>query len=447
VRGSDVGLGSALLRDLFGTPEVRAALDSRALIQGWLDAEVALARAEADAGVIPTDAADRIAAEADAARFDVDALRDGIADSQHPLVPLIRLLTERCEAMGAYVHWGATTQDIIDTGAMLQARTAIALIRADVAGARDAAAGLARRHAADPLPGRTHGQHAVPIAFGQKAASWADELERCVARLDRLQSDVVCGQLSGAAGSLAALGADADAVRARFAERLGMPVPRVAWHAARDRVRDVGHALAKVAAAGERIAAEVVRLQATEVAELREPASPGHVGSSTMPQKRNPMTSEYLIASARLAQAAAGALQVSAAHAGERDMGLWAVEWVALPEALILTSSVGSKLRWILEGLEVDTARMRANVDMTRGAIMAEAVMMDMARHWGHEQAHRIVARASMRAGAERIGLDAALALDPDVSGRYTPEDLARLVGDPAAYLGPPNGVAADGQT
>lgn len=443
--GSDVGLGSALLRDLYGTPEVRAALDSRALIQGWLDAEVALARAEADVGVIPVEAAERIAAEAIAARFDVDALRQGIADSQHPLVPLIRELSERCEAHGAYVHWGATTQDIIDTGAMLQSRSAIALIRADVNGAAVAAAQLAERHAADPMPGRTHGQHAVPIAFGQKAASWADELGRCGARLDRLGAEVVCGQLGGAAGSLAALGDRADAVRARYAEHLGMPVPGVAWHAARDRVRDVGHALAQVAAAGERIAAEIVRLQATEVAELREPAAPGHVGSSTMPQKRNPMTSEYLIASARLAYAAAGALQLSPAHAGERDMGLWAVEWVALPEALVLTSSVASKLRWILDGLEVDTARMRSNVDLTRGAIMAEAVMMDMARHWGHEGAHRIVARASARASAEGLPLDAALALDPEVTAVYAADQLAQLVANPGSYLGTPDGVAPAG--
>src|SRR6185503_18742013 len=205
------------------------------------------------------------------------------------------------------------------------------------------------------------------------------------------------------------------------------------------------HALAEVAAAGERIAAEIVRLQATEVAELREPAAPGHVGSSTMPQKRNPMTSEYLIASARLAYTAAGALQLSPAHAGERDMGLWAVEWVALPEALVLASSVAAKLRWILDGLEVDTARMRSNVDLTRGAIMAEAVMMDMARHWGHEGAHRIVARASARASTEGIGLDAALALDPEVTARYPADELARLVSDPSSYLGSPDGVAPAG--
>src|SRR5262249_38227559 len=193
------------------------------------------------------------------------------------------------EVVGEYVHWGATTRASLAAGAMLRAGPAMGLRRPGVAGAAEAAAALPRRHAADPMPGRTHSQHAVPIAFGQKAASWADELARCVARLDRLAAEAVCGQLGGAAGSLAALGADADAVRLRFAERLQMPVPAIAWHASRDRVRDVGHALGQVAAAGERVAAEVVRLQATEVAELREPAAPGHVGSSTKPQKRNPM--------------------------------------------------------------------------------------------------------------------------------------------------------------
>jgi 3-carboxy-cis,cis-muconate cycloisomerase len=157
------------------------------------------------------------------------------------------------------------------------------------------------------------------------------------------------------------------------------------------------------------------------------------------------MTSEYLIASARLAYAAAAALEFSPAHAGERDMGLWAVEWVALPEALILTSSVASKLRSVLEGLEVDTGRMRENLDITRGAIMAEAVMMDMARHWGHEGAHVIVARASARAATEGIGLDAALALDPEVTARYPADELARLVSDPSSYLGSPDGVAPAG--
>ena len=187
---------------------------------------------------------------------------------------------------------------------------------------------------------------------------------------------------------------------------------------------------------GERIAAEIVRLQATEVSELLELTGPDRVGSSTMPQKQNPMTSEYLIASARLVHGLTGALDSAAAHAGERDMGLWGVEWVAVPEALILTSSVASKLAEILAGLAVDTARMRSNLDLTRGAIMAEAVMMAFAPRWGREEAHAIVSRASRLAAAEALSLDAALALDPEVAAVYTAEDLRALVGDPESYLG-----------
>jgi adenylosuccinate lyase len=431
-----VGLDCTVLRDLFGTPELRAALDSAALVQGWLDAEVALARAEADVGVIPASAAARIAAEADVSLYDLDALREGIADSQHPLVPLIRALVARCGDEGGYVHWGATTQDITDTGMMLQVRAAMALIREDLAAALGSAGALAIAHDRDPMPGRTHGQHAVPIAFGLKAASWADELGRCLERVDRLEQEVLCAQLAGAAGSLASLGADAAAVRARFAAHLGLPEARVGWHVARDRVREIAHVLGQIASAAERIASEVVRLQATEIAELREPAVDGHVGSSTMPQKRNPMTCEYLIASARLVHGATAVLDLSSAHAGERDMGLWAIEWIAVPQALILTGGVVSKLAWVLGGLEVDTARMRQNLGLTGGAIMAEAVMMQLADRFGHERAHRIVSEASRLAASRAITLAEALLEDPDIAEAYEPDAVARLVGEPDAYLG-----------
>ncbi|MEO9176994.1 MAG: adenylosuccinate lyase family protein [Gaiellales bacterium] len=435
-----VGLGDTVLRDLFGTPELRAALDSTALVQGWLDAEVALARAEADVGVIPESAALRIAAEGHASLFDLEALREGVAESQHPLVPLIRALVERCGDEGGYVHWGATTQDITDTGMMLQARAALTLIRADLAAATRSAEQLAVVHARDPMPGRTHGQHAVPIAFGLKAASWADELGRCLERIDRVAQDGLCAQLAGAAGSLASLGADAAAVRSRFAEQLGLREASVGWHVARDRVRELAHVLGQVASAGERIAAEIVRLQASEVAELREPAVAGHVGSSTMPQKRNPMTSEYLIASARLVHGATAVLELSSAHAGERDMGLWAIEWIAVPQALILTGSVASKLAWVLAGLEVDTARMRQNLELSGGAIMAEAVMMQLAGSFGHERAHRIVSEASKRAASRAIPLAEALLEDPALAGAFTPDAIRQLVATPDAYLGSSSG-------
>lgn len=434
-------LDCTVLGDLFGTDEVRRTFDSVALVQSWLDAERALALAEAQTGMIPAAAAERIAAEADAAKFDLDALRAGVADSQHPLVPLIRALVDRCGDAGGYVHWGATTQDIVDTGMALRARRALEPIRRDLDAAVAAAARLARDHAGDVMAGRTHGQHAVPITFGLKAASWADELVRARERL-AVAERCLCAQLGGAAGTLATLGDRAHEVRRRYAAILELPEAPVPWHVARDRVRDVAHALDQLAAAAERIAGEVVRLQAAEVGEAREPATPGHVGSSTMPQKRNPMTSEYVIASARLLHGSVAVIATSAGHAGERDMGLWAAEWVALPQAFILAGGIAAKLAWVLTGLQVDPERMRANVGLTDGAIMAEAVMMRLAAAIGHEPAHQAVAAAAARALARGEPLAAGLAADPVVSRHLDEAAVAALL-EPQSYLGLAPEIAA----
>lgn len=424
-----------VLRDLYGSAEVRALFDSRALVQGWLNAERALAGAEAEVGLIPPAAAERIAREADASLYDLAALREGVALSQHPLVPLIRALADRCGEHGGYVHWGATTQDIVDTGLVLQVRAALEPIGRDLEGARTAAARLSRTFRETPMAGRTHGQHAVPITFGLKAASWADELARCRDRLDAARREALTAQLGGAAGTLASLGTDAPAVRAAFCRILGLDETDVPWHTARDRVRDLAHALDEIAAAAERIASEIVRLQATEVAEVREPISDEQVGSSTMPQKQNPMVSEYVVASARLLRASTAAIAASPAHGYERDMAAWAVEWIALPQALILAGGLTSKLARILEELVVDSARMRANLDLTRGQIMAEAAMMALARAIGHERAHSVVGAAARRATAEGRHLSAVLAEDPAVSSHLSREELSELM-EPSSYLG-----------
>jgi adenylosuccinate lyase/3-carboxy-cis,cis-muconate cycloisomerase len=428
-------LDCEVLRDLYGTAELRGLFDSRALVQGWLDVERALAEAQAEVGAIPAAAAARIAAEADASLFELDSLRAGVAASKHPLVPLIRALAERAGEWGGYVHWGATTQDIVDTALVLRAREALVPLRRDLARATRAAARLAREHAATPMAGRTHSQHAVPITFGLKAATWADELARASERLERAGERALVAQLSGAAGTFATLGEDAAAVQDAFSRRLGLARPDVHWHATRDRLRDLGDALAEIAACAERIAAEVIRLQSTEIAEAREPATEEVVGSSTMPQKRNPMTCEYVVASARLLRGATGVLADTPAHAFERDMALWAAEWIALPQAFILCGGVLDKLALVLEGLEVDAARMRANLDFTRGQIMAEAVMMALARELGHEPAHALVLAASRRAEAEGRDLADVLGEEPDVAARLAPAELARLM-DPSAYLG-----------
>jgi 3-carboxy-cis,cis-muconate cycloisomerase len=427
-------LDCALLRDLFGTERMRAIFDSERLVQGWLDAEAALARALADVGLIPRDQAEAIAAACRAELYDLDVLRSEIAASQHPLVPLVRALAGQSGAAGHWAHWGATTQDIIDTGLVLQVRDAVRSLAADLARALVAVAALAERHAATAMPGRTHGQHAVPITFGLKAASWGDELVH--ARSLLLQAGAALpASLAGAAGTLASLGADAQPVLEAYCARLGLPLPEGPWHAGRFLLRDLCHALAEIGAGGERIAAEIVRLQASEVDELREPAMPGHVGSSTMPQKRNPMTSEYLIGSARLLRGALSVVLEGGAHAGERDMGPWSAEWLAVPQACILASSVADKLAWILEGLEVRVDRMRANLALTRGAIVAEELMMRLGREIGHEAAHVLVARAAQDAARTGRGLDEiAIGDDPDAT--------VELV-DPADYVGWSAEVAA----
>lgn len=427
-------LDCRVLGDLFGSEEVRRSFDSGALVQAWLDVEQTLAYAAADVGIVPLEAAERIEREAVAGLYDLDALRVAIIQSQHPLVPLIRALVERSGPAGRYVHWGATTQDVLDTGLVLQVRRALVPVSRDLRRATVAAAVLARRYRSSPMPGRTHGQHAVPITFGLKTASWADELLRCEGRLAAATAAAATAQLGGAAGTLAALGDVGAAVRASFCRRLDLAEADVPWHAARDRFRDLGHALAEIGAAGERIAAEVIRLQATETAEVAEPSGPASVGSSTMPQKQNPMTSEYVVASARLLRGAVSVLFNTPAHAGERDMGAWAAEWIALPQALILVGGLLDGLAAILEGLVVDEGRMRANVDITRGAILSEAVMMGLAETLGHEAAHEILGSLNRRVRSEGITLREALRDDASLDGSLA-QDIDGLL-DPCSYLG-----------
>jgi 3-carboxy-cis,cis-muconate cycloisomerase len=274
----------------------------------------------------------------------------------------------------------------------------------------------------------------VPTTFGLKAAVWlggvADARTRLANAVRRLPA-----QLGGAAGTLAALGADGPSVRAAFCRLLDLAEADVPWHTNRDRLRDLGHALTEIAAAGERIATEIVLLQSTEVGEVFEPTSDAHVGSSTMPQKRNPMTSEYVIATARLVRGATSVLSATSAHAHERDMGAWAAEWIALPQAMILTGGLLEKLATILEGLRVDRDRMLQNLELTRGRIMAEAAMMALASSLGHERAHAVVSAAARASDTDGLDLAVVLRGDPEVTAHLSPAELDVIL-DPNRYLG-----------
>jgi 3-carboxy-cis,cis-muconate cycloisomerase len=426
-------LDHELLADVFGTAAMRQAFDARATVQAWLDVERALAESEADVGEIPAEAAKRIAQECDASRFDLAGLARQVLLTGHPLVPLIRELVKRSGEHGAFVHWGTTTQDIVDTGLMLQCRQGLALIEADVSAAIADLLRHAVRYRDTPMAGRTHLQHAAPITFGYKLSVWTDELLRVHDRLSKLKAELF-GQLAGAVGSLASLDQRGAAIRDNFCRRLGLKSTPVPWQTSRDRVREIMYGLTDLSIAAERVALEVIRLQATELGEASEPISAHHVGSSTMPQKRNPHTSEFVAAGCKLLRGACVAVLDSGVHAFERDMGVWAVEWIAVPQAFILAAGIAHNLRHIAAGLVVDAKRMAKNLAMTQGQIMAESVMMQLAQHLGHEHAHEIVTVATREASERNVHLGEVLKSSDELRA-LTPRQIDDAL-DPARYLG-----------
>lgn len=432
-------LDCELMRDLFGSDAMREIFDSRALLQAWLDAEVSLAEAEAELGVIPHWAAEGIRGVAEADRYDLGELREGIAASQHPLVPAIRALADAAGDAGDYVHWGATTQDILDTALVLQVRRALDLVEEDLAAIESALGRLAREHRDTPMAGRTHGQHAVPITFGLKVAVWLAELGRAGARLRQSRPRLLVGSLSGAAGTLAALGDQGAAVREGYCRRLGLGVPTAPWHVARDSFAELLSLLALLAGTLERIALELVRLQSTEIGEAAEPLANGHVGSSTMPQKRNPAICEYAAANCKVVRGLASVMHECMVGAHERDMGSWAAEWLVVPQALIMTGGALRMMRGVVDGIQVFPDRMARNLNLTRGGIVAESAMMALAAHLGRGRAHELVMRAAREADERGVELAAVLR----ERGELTDEMLDRAL-DPLAYLGESGRVVDD---
>jgi 3-carboxy-cis,cis-muconate cycloisomerase len=428
--------GNTVFRDLFGTDAMRALFDDGALVQGWLDAEAALARAQAAVGLVPPEAAAEITSKARAELLDADALRRGVATANHPLVPVIRAFAAVCEdGAGEYVHWGATTQDIMDTGMILQLRGAHALLLGRIDTLATLLARLADRERHTVMAGRTHGQHALPITLGLKLAVFVDELLRHHERFVQLAPRLLVAQLAGAAGTLASLGEDAERVQAAFCAELGLGRAAVAWHTSRDGLAELAAVLSMATATCERLAGEVILLQKTEVAELAEAHASGNVGSSTMPQKRNPMTSESVVAAARLARRNAVVALEGMTGQHERDMGPWQAEWAWVPELCVNADAALAQAIAVAEGLTIDRERMRANLGMTAGLVMSEAVMMRLAQTAGRQTAHDVVHELAMRSFEEGRDFADLLANDVRVTGAVDPAELAALL-EPQSYLG-----------
>ena len=426
---------SDIFRDAFGSEAMRAIFSDRATIARYVEVEVALAAAEANVGVIPKEAAAAIARLARADAIDVAKLKAETDLVGYPIVGVVHQLAKQCGEAGRFVHWGATTQDIMDTATVLQIRDALALVEADLAALDTTLAALAKKHRDTVMAGRTHLQHALPVTFGYKAAVWRGMIVRHRQRLQELKPRVLVGQFAGAAGTLASLGDKGLAVHDALMAELQLGRPPTPWHVARDGVAETVSLLALIAGTLAKIATDVMLLMQTEVGEAFEPFVPGRGSSSTMPQKRNPIACEFIVAAAKIVRQHAGLMLDALAADHERATGPWQLEWAAIPQACIATGGALRQSRFLLEGLIVDAGRMRRNLDLTGGLIVAEAVMMALAQHTGRGAAHDIVYGACRAALDKGTTLLAELARVPEVTRHLDEKRLAKLT-DPVNYLG-----------
>jgi 3-carboxy-cis,cis-muconate cycloisomerase len=428
-------LDSILFRDAFGTPRMREVFSDFALVSRYVAVEVALAKAQARCGVIPQQAADEIAHRADAEALDFDHLREETDIVGYPILPLVHQLVKQCGEAGRYVHWGATTQDIMDTAVVLQMRAGLQIVADDIAALRGILAGLAQKYRDTPMAGRTHLQQALPVTFGYKASIWLAMFDRHAQRLEELKPRVLVGQFAGAAGTLASLGDKGFAVQEALCAELNLGVPVSTWHVARDGFAEVLNFLALVTGTLGKIALDIMLMASTELGEVYEPFVQGRGASSTMPQKRNPISSELMLAASKAVRQHAGLMLDAMVQDFERATGPWHAEWMAIPESFVLTAGALHQAKFALGGLIVDEARMAKNLAMSNGLIVAESVMMQMAPFIGRQEAHDVV-YAACRVVNEKGGtLADVLSGDDKVAAHFDRAALDRIT-DPANYLG-----------
>jgi len=417
-------------------PGIRALYQLENRWQAWLDVEAALAKAQAELGIIPPEAADAIARAARLQSLDRARIDEGFARTGHTIVPLVWELSRIVgEPHGGWVHWGATTQNITQTGDLVVLRQAHRIFFRLIAGALAAMADLAERGAEMPIAGRTHGQHAVPATFGYKPAVWIDEMIRHVERLRQVAPRLFVAMLGGGAGTFASLGAQGPAVQAGIGTRLGMLPMKVPARTIGDHLAENICLLGLLAASCGKIAREIYTLMKTEYGEVEEPVPPGTVGSSTMPQKRNPKLCQDIIAAAAEVRATVPlALEaMQSEHEADRTTSL--VMEAAEARACIATGDMLARLVEVLKGLRLDPVRMRKNLDLGGGLIMAEAVMLDLGAAIGRQHAHDVVYDAAQAAFVEGRPFGALLREDRRVTAHLDATAIEKLL-DPTAYTG-----------
>ncbi|MDY6949650.1 MAG: 3-carboxy-cis,cis-muconate cycloisomerase [Pseudomonadota bacterium] len=429
-------LDSAVFRDIFTTPAMRQVWSDENRTQKYLDFEKALALAQGRLKIIPQDAANEIASHCELSQIDMAKLKEVTERVGTPVMPVVQQLVKLCkDKLGEWVHWGATTQDVMDTATVMQIAESLDLIGHELDGICDALAALAKKYRDTPMAGRSYLQQAVPITFGYKMATVLAGFERHRERLAQLRARVLVGEFGGAAGTLSSLGKDGLKCQAELMKELKLAAPAISWHTVRDTIAETGAFLALVTGLCGKFALDVKLLMQTEVEEVYEPFAPGRGSSSTMPQKRNPISSVYVSTQAAIVKQHAAALMEAMVEDHERSSGPWQIEWIVLPEIFMLTAGALAQTRFLAEGLQVNEKKMSENLMITRGLIMSEAVMMKLGEKMGRNHAHDHVydiCREVVKTGRPLIEL---LAEDKEIAKYASRQELEAMM-DPANYLG-----------
>lgn len=429
-------IDSELYKDLYGNKEIREIFSDKSLLKKWIEVELALAKAQAELGIIPEEAFKEIENKADINNFNIAEIRKGIEKTSHPLITFIRQYSEICEnGAGEYVHFGATTQDIMDTGLILQLKDGYHFIESQLDRLLDILIKLTKENRDVPMAGRTHGQHALPITLGFKMAQWLSELERHRKRMNEIYDRVFVGQLGGAVGTLASIEEDGLKVQKRMMEILGLNVADVPWHTSRDNLVELASVYALIAGTIGKIANEIINLQRTEIAEIEEGFQFGKVGSSTMPHKRNPMICEYIVGLSRLVRLQMASVYDVLIQEHERDMGLWLVEWEVWPEITVFVSKIIESITVVLSNLIINKEKMSENLELTGGLIMSEHMMFVLSPYVGKQTAHEIVYEVCMEAYEKGVPVIDVLAKN-DIVSQYLSEEEIRESLNPGNYLG-----------
>jgi 3-carboxy-cis,cis-muconate cycloisomerase len=429
-------IDSTIFGNIFSTAAMRAVWSDENRTRKYLKIEAALARVQGRLRIIPAEAAEEIDRNCVLEKIDMAKLAEQTQRIGYPILGVVSQINALCrDKLGEYVHWGATTQDITDTATVLQIREALDLVEAELAAISAAMADLATRHRDTPMIGRSNLQQAVPITFGYKVAGLLSAIERHRERLTQLRPRVLVGEFAGASGTLASLAEGGLATQEGLMQELGLGQPDIAWHTIRDNIAEVGCFLGLVTATLGKFETDVKLMMQTEVGEVYEPFAHGRGSSSTMPQKRNPISSCYIHACISVVRQHVAALLDANVADHERSTGPWEIEWIVLPEIFCLSAGALAQSRFVLEGLEVDAGRMRANLDLTNGLVVSEAVMMGLGPYLGREYAHDLVYDICRVAIKEKRPLLDLLAENKEISQHLDRAALASLC-DPANYLG-----------